>query len=148
MKPVTYKAKIERKYSHLPRYLVIPARIPEAWKLTGTTTVTGTLNGVDLGRRGLKAWGDGKRWFFEVPEPVCRKADVDTGDAVVLVFAPAKDIIPREVAQMLATSREFAEAWNVLTPGRRRQLAEWVASGKTKETRTRRARSLLNCGQQ
>jgi hypothetical protein len=145
MKAVTYRAKIERKYSHLPRYVVIPARISEAWNLTGTT-VTGTLNGIDLGRRGLKEWGDGKRWFFEVPEPVYRKAGVDTGDAVVLVFAPAKDTIPHEVTQMLAVSREYAAVWSALTPGRRRQFAEWVASGKAEETRTRRARSLFDSG--
>jgi hypothetical protein len=55
MKSITYKAKIERKYRQLPRYVVIPARIPEAWNLTRTTTMTGSMNGVDLGRRGLKA---------------------------------------------------------------------------------------------
>jgi hypothetical protein len=121
MKSVTYKAVIERKHPQLPRYVVTPARIPEAWNLTATTTITGTLNGVDLGRRGLKSWGDARRWFFEVPEPVCRKAGVDTGDDVVLVFAPAKDAVPSEVAEMIATSRKFADVWSTLTPGRQRR---------------------------
>jgi hypothetical protein len=148
MKPVTYRATIERKQPQLPRYVVIPASIPNAWNLNGTITVTGTINGADLGRRGLKSWGDGKRWFFEIPEPLCRKAGADTGDEVLLVFAPAKDAIPHEVAEMLLTSRKFAEVWDRLTPGRQRQFAEWVGSAKQQNTRTRRARSLLDRGLQ
>lgn len=132
MKSITYKAKIERKYRQLPRYLVIPARIPEAWNLTRTTTVTGSMNGVDLGRRGLKAWGDGKRWFFEVPESVCRKAGVDTGGEVTLRFAPAEDQTPTEIAQMLATNRGFVSAWAMLPPGRTKlRLPRCEASSET-----------------
>lgn len=144
MESVRYKARIERKQPQLPRYVVIPARIPEAWKRSGTTTITGTVNGFDLGRRGLKPWGDGKRWFFELPEPICRQAGADTGDEVVLIFAPAEDKIPMELSELLAANVAFAGAWRRLPLGRQRELAEWVASAKKKQTRTRRAHSFMD----
>ena len=143
MEPVTYKTKIERS-PQLPRYVVIPVRIPAAWNLTDTTTVAGTLNGVDLGRRGLKDWGDGKRWFFEIPELLCHKAGVDTGDEVTLRFAPVENAIPVEIQRLLAADANFAAAWEKkLTSCRKRQLAEWVASAKQETTRRRRADSLV-----
>jgi hypothetical protein len=53
---VRHVGKIERKYEQLPRYIVIPGDLLAGWKLTATATVEGTLNGMDLDRRGLKAW--------------------------------------------------------------------------------------------
>lgn len=141
MKPVTHKARIERKHATLPRYVVIPAEIPQAWELNGTTTVVGTLNGVDMGRRGLKNWGDGKRWFFELPEPLCRAAGVDTGDVITLTFAPCEPV-PTEVRALISCNDAFARTWATLTPGRQRQFCEWVASAKQPSTRENRARSL------
>lgn len=141
MEPVTHKARSERKHAKLPRYVVIPAHIPQAWELTGTTTVVGTLNGLDMGRRGLKNWGDGRRWFFELPEPLCRAAGVDTGDVITLTFVPC-DPVPTEVRALISSNAAFSRTWATLTPGRQRQFCEWVASAKQPSTREKRARSL------
>jgi hypothetical protein len=105
MTPATYKTRIERKHAKLPRHVVIPAHIPQAWEMTGTMTVVGTLNGVDIGRRGLKSWGDRRLWFFELPGPPSRAAaGVDTGDVIVtLAFAP-RDVVPTKVRALTSSS--------------------------------------------
>jgi hypothetical protein len=45
--------------------VVVPATKVARWKLTATTTIEGTLDGVVLGRRSLKRWDD-ERWFIEL----------------------------------------------------------------------------------
>lgn len=56
--------RIERKHAELSAIVVVPATKLARWRLTGTTTVEGTLDGVALGRRSLKRWDD-ERWFIE-----------------------------------------------------------------------------------
>ena len=82
-------AKIQRKDPKLPRFIVVPSMLVAAWGVTENVTIVGELNGVDLGQRSLKRW-DADRWFIQVPEPVCKKANVDTGDmvTVTMLIAP------------------------------------------------------------
>lgn len=84
-------AKIERKDPKLPRFIVVPSALVNDWGITENVIVTGELNGVDMGRRSLKYW-DENRWFIQVPEPLCKKANVDTGDRVTITMqiAPAE----------------------------------------------------------
>lgn len=82
-------AKIERKDPKLPRFVVVPSMLVNDWGVTENVTVTGELNGVDMGRRPLKYW-DENRWFIQIPEPLCKKANVDTGSlvTVTMLIAP------------------------------------------------------------
>lgn len=82
-------AKIQRKDPKLPRFIVVPSGLVSDWGVEENVTIVGELNGVDLGRRSLKRW-DADRWFIQVPEPVCKKANVDTGDVVTLTMLIAK----------------------------------------------------------
>lgn len=83
-------AKIQRKAPKLPRFIVVPSMLVADWGVDQNVTVTGELNGVDLGRRSLKRW-DADRWFIQVPEPVCKKANVDTGDMVTVTMQIAEN---------------------------------------------------------
>ncbi len=84
-------AKIQRKDPKLPRFVVIPSTLINDWGVTKNIEVIGELNGVDMGRRPLKYW-DEERWFIQIPEPLCKKANVDTGDMVTITMlkAPAE----------------------------------------------------------
>jgi hypothetical protein len=137
---VQCKATIKRKHPQLPRFVVVPIDVPRVWKVTSTITVTGTINGVPLGRRGLKPGGDG--WFMDLPEPLCRKAKVDKGDRITLALRPVADPVPVELTNLLATEDALAAVWAAFTPGQRRRRAEWVASVKQARTRASRAGSL------
>lgn len=83
-------AKIQRKAPKLPRFIVVPSALVSDWGVEQNVTIVGELNGVNLGRRSLKRW-DADRWFIQVPEPVCKKANVDTGDMVTVTMQIAED---------------------------------------------------------
>ena len=78
-------AKIQRKDSKLPRFIVVPSMLVEGWAIQENVTIQGQLNGVELGQRSLKRW-DADRWFIQIPEPICKKANVDTGDTVTVTM--------------------------------------------------------------
>ncbi len=84
-------AKIQRKDPKLPRFIVVPSMLVKDWGITENVTIIGELNGVEMGRRSLKYW-DEERWFIQIPEPLCKKANVDTGDlvTVTMYLAPAE----------------------------------------------------------
>jgi hypothetical protein len=83
-------AKIQRKDPKLPRFIVLPSMLVSDWGVEENIIVIGELNGVDMGRRQLKRW-DGERWFIQLPEPLCKKANVDTGDMVTVTMLIAPD---------------------------------------------------------
>ncbi len=120
---------------------MIPGDLLAGWKLTTTTTVEGTLNGMDLGRRGLKAWDD--NWFIEVPAPLCKKAQVDTGSVVDVELRLASEELPDELHSLLREDATARRAWEALTPSQQRMHRENVAAAKGTATRTKRARTVL-----
>src|SRR5690606_34837817 len=57
---IDLEAVIEQHHLDLPWYVTLPERELSALGTPhGTTTIEGTIDGVDLGRRGMKAWGPG-----------------------------------------------------------------------------------------
>jgi len=135
-------AVIARKDPRLPRFVVVPSSAIEAWRLSQTTVVEGTLNGHELGRRSLKKW-DEWRWFIELPQPLCERAKVDTGTCVQLVLHIASDKLPAELEDLLATNPAAKQAWDRLSPGSQRMLRENVAAAKQPSTRAGRAAAVL-----
>jgi hypothetical protein len=133
---------IARKDPRLPRFVVVPNSAIHAWKLSQTTVVEGSLNGHELGRRSLKKW-DERRWFIELPQPLCERAKVDTGSRVQLVLEIASDRLPAELEDLLKTNPAAKQAWDRLSPGSQRMLRENVAAAKQPATRVRRAAAVL-----
>lgn len=83
-------ARIQRKDPKLPRFIVVPSALVSDWGVEKNVAIVGELNGVKLGRRALKRW-DADRWFIQLPEPVCKKANVDTGDMVTVTMQISGD---------------------------------------------------------
>jgi len=100
------------------------------------------LNGHELGRRSLKKW-DERRWFSELPQPLCERPKVDTGSRVQAVLEIASDKLPTELEDLLATNPAAKQAWDRLSPGSQRMLRENVAAAKQPATRARRAAAVL-----
>jgi hypothetical protein len=143
-KPINVTALVERKYEQFPRFVCIPLAKVAPWKLDATTTVEGTINGVDIGRRSLKRWDDRKCWWIDLPEPVCRKAGVGTGDKVQLSLRIASETLPKELFELIEKDSAARARWQKLTPGQKRMLREEVMSAKQSSTRTHRARLVLS----
>jgi Bacteriocin-protection, YdeI or OmpD-Associated/Domain of unknown function (DUF1905) len=134
--------RIERKAQQLPRFLVVPAHLLKGWRLSGTTVVEASINGIAVGRRSIKNWDD-DRWFVELAKPMCERAGVDTGDRVNLSLRLASDELPDELTTVLTESRRAKAAWATLTPAQQRILREEVVAAKSADTRRRRAERAL-----
>jgi len=144
-KPLNVTATVERKYEQFPRFVRIPLAAVSPWKLEGTTTIEGTINGVEMGRRSLKRWDDRKCWWIDLPEPLCKRASIETGDRVKLCLRIASEELPHELSELLARDPAARARWEKLTSGQKRMLREDVMSAKQTGTRLRRAeRTLLS----
>ncbi len=104
--------------------------------------VEGTLGGKVLGRRTLKRW-DEDRWFLDLPERLCLRAGVETGDEVDLEIRRASTELPPELAELLGSSSRARERWRELSASRQRVIREHVLAAKRPETRRRRASAAL-----
>ncbi len=84
---ITFTATILRKRPDLPRYVVVKARY-----LPGQTRAFAaevSLNGSAPFPRNVRPWGNGSdAFFFNLTEPQCRAAGLDTGDTCEVRLAP------------------------------------------------------------
>lgn len=133
---------IERKHRELPSFVVVPANKVARWKLTSTTTVEGTLDGVPLGRRSLHRWDD-ERWFIELRRELLESVGKSTGDRATLVLSLASAALPPELQNLIDTVPEARTRWEDCTDAQKRMLREHVLEAKTPTTRERRARRAL-----
>lgn len=142
-KEITVTSKVIRHNPQFSRLVTIPLSTIEPWKLTSTTTVEGTINNMDLGRRSLKRWDERKCWWIDLPEPLCKKAKLETGDEVKLTIRIASEDIPDELKDLLKDNSVAKANWEKLTQPQQRMLREDIFAAKNSTTRRRRAERLL-----
>jgi len=136
---ITFEAVIERIAPEVPRYVAYSGK---AWDETGTFLVEVALNRVPIGLRSLIPWKE-RGWHFGLPEPICRKVGVETGDRVQVEMRRLGNTRPQELQELLDNNRSAWEAWNSLSTGEQRDFVLFVAGAKKPETRRSRARRLL-----
>jgi hypothetical protein len=134
--------RIERKHAEMPAFVIVPAAKLAKWKLTATTTVEGTLDGVALGRRSLKRW-DHERWFIELPRESLDALGKSPGDRATLVINRAPTEIPAELQRLIDADAEARKHWESRTDSQKRMLREEVLAAKSSSARERRARRAL-----
>jgi len=139
---VKLEVVIERKHAEMAAFVVVPAARIARWKLTGTTTVEGTLDGVALGRRSLHRW-DGERWFLELRRDHLEAVGKSPGDRATLVMALASAALPAELQSLIDANPKARARWEAHTEAQRRMLREDILAAKTSATRERRARHAL-----
>lgn len=142
-KQISVVTTVIRHNPQFSRLVTIPLDEIAPWKLTGTTTVEGTINGIDLGRRSLKRWDDRNCWWIDLPEPLCRKAKLETGDEVQLTIRLASEDLPEELQELLKTNAAAKANWEKLTHAQQRMLREDVFAAKSAAARRRRAGKFL-----
>ncbi len=138
--PLRCRSTVSRHHPQMPRLVSVPWDAVSRWKLSGTTVVEATLNGTPIGRRSLKRWDEQRCWWFDLPEPLCRKLGLEVGDAVQVELRQASEELPAELAALVARNKAARAAWGRLTPAQQRMLREEVLAGKQPATRARRAR--------
>jgi Bacteriocin-protection, YdeI or OmpD-Associated/Domain of unknown function (DUF1905) len=142
-KEISVTSTVIRHNPQISRLVTIPLEVLRRWKLTGTTVVEGTINGTELGRRSLKRWDDRACWWIDLPESLCKRAAVETGDKVSLKIRLASEELPEELKELLTDDPKAKANWNKLTVAQQRMLREEIFAAKHSETRTRRARRIL-----
>jgi hypothetical protein len=143
MKEIVCTTTVTRHHPQLSRLVTIPLAKVAPWKLTGTTVIEGTINDTPLGRRSLKRWDERECWWIDLPEPLCKKARVDTGDEVKLVIRLASEDLPQKLKQLLAQNSKAETKWKSMTAAQQRMLREEIFAAKTPATRTKRAENWL-----
>ncbi len=91
--PVVFNARILRKQDFLPRYVVVkPEHVPGR---TQAFVADVRLNDSPPFERNIRPWGKGSDvFFFNLTEPQCRKAGLDTNDPCVVTLTP-RTPVPR-----------------------------------------------------
>lgn len=141
--PISVSVTLERKAPSLPVFVRIPGEPLESWELSGTTLVEGTANGIPIGRRTLKAWGQGSTdWFMEFTAAFCQQAKVTAGSQLTLQLTLADTSLPMELDKLLGARPALKAAWARLTDAQRRDASEHIRAAKQPATRTRRAQAL------
>ena len=139
---VSVEIVIERKRGEMAGLVAVQARQVATWRLTETTTVEGTLDGVAIGRRSLRR-RDGEGWVIELPGPLCEAVGKEAGDRATLVIRVASADLPAELQALIESTPAARARWDGRTAAQKRMLREEILAAKTAETRERRARLAL-----
>jgi len=142
-KHITLTSTVSRHHPKFSRLVTIPLDVIAPWKLSDTTVIEGTINDTELGRRSMKRWDDRNCWWIDLPEPLCKRARLETGDEVTLKIRLASEDLPDELTELLAKSSKAKANWEMLTKAQQRMLREEIFAGKSSETRSRRAKKVL-----
>jgi len=142
MDSLSFLARIERKSAELPAYVIVPAAKIAAWGIEATTTVEGSLGGVELGRRSLKRWDDA-RWFIELRRETLEALGKAAGESAKLVIRRASNELPAELRELIDTDVLARASWKARSAAQQRMLREEVFSAKSPAARERRARRAL-----
>lgn len=142
MAAITREVLIERKRGNVPAFVVVPASSIAKWRLTGTTTVVGALDGEPLGRRSLKRLDD-ERWFVELRPETLAAIGKGAGERAKLRIEVAPTDLPKELAELIERDEGAREQWLARTESQRRMLREEILGAKSSAARQRRAERAL-----
>ena len=128
-------------------YVVIPAKVVEALKATGRTSVVGTIDGHEFRNQFMpySFEGVGRQVVMVVNKATREAIGKNAGDTVDFDLerderSRSADIeIPPELAAALEAHPAAKAAFDALAPSHRREYAEHVAEAKRPVTRERRA---------
>jgi len=142
-KQITIISTVSRHHPQFSRLVTIPLDVIAPWKLSDTTVIEGTINDTELGRRSMKRWDDRNCWWIDLPEPLCKRAKLETGDEVTLKIRLASEDLPDELKELITKNSTAKANWEKLTKAQQRMVREEIFTAKSSETRSRRAKKVL-----
>lgn len=137
---IAFEARIERHRDDLPAFVLLPPEAVAQFAPEATFSVDVWGEDAPLGRRAVKAWGDG-RWFFDLTLAQLKAMGCGPGATAPFRLKRAPDT-PQELAAALSAAGLDA-AWRKLARGVRRQAAESVFDAKRPETKRARIERVL-----
>lgn len=130
-----FSAELARHHPDLPIFLLVPPETVAGFGAAGTFVAGATVNGLDIGRRSVKPWGDG-RWFLELTKAHCAALDVAEGDSVRVRLQTVPPTPPDLEAAI--RTEGLTDAWSALSEAQRRSVSEDVFAAKRPATRAAR----------
>lgn len=148
MKPISFETHID-KLSYLKTfYLEIPASIVK--KLGGFTAKTRLIcevNGALRFQSGLMALGEGKA-YISINSKRMKEAGVAYGENVRVTLSEDQSEygvdVPEELAELFRQDPEGKRRFELLTPGKKRYILNYVATVKNPQLRSDRAFLLIS----
>src|SRR5271155_5098474 len=141
-----FKATLERLRGNLGWTIVrLPFDATNAWPQRNRFRVKGTINGFAF-RTSLFGLSDGGGQMLLVNKQMQKGAHVSLGGTAEIVLEPDLEervpSIPPELATLLKQHRDLKKFYDQLNPSARSDIAKWVSTPKSAESRTRRAEQL------
>lgn len=132
--------------------LIVPAESSALFPSRGMTMVSGTINDISfkavLEPDGQYGPGKKPRHWFKPDNSLLTKANIKSGDTVIVSMTPSKEWIepqlPDDVKKALATSQKANAVWNDITPMARWDWIRWIRAVKTQETRVKHIEVMLD----
>lgn len=144
-----FEAVLERTRSRLSWVIAhLPFDVHKVWGTRGQLRVKGEINGFSFSTT-LFPSGQG-RHFLLVNKRM--QAGGKTAPGLTAKFQLMPDTTPQkpvqppeELMRELSQSKRLLRFYESLSNSRRNHLARWIAKGKQKDTRSRRARQIAEC---
>lgn len=138
MAPIRFRTTL-LQYPGMGPWLQVPARFIQAWGLTATTTVEGTIDGHPIGRRAIKDSGPKTDdWYMSLTKDLAEAVGKEKGNEVDVELRLADMTLPDEMAQRMASDAAFARAYEALKPNHRRAAIEHYLEARTPAGRAAR----------
>jgi hypothetical protein len=123
----------------------VPADISTALGKKGYIPVRVILNGCSF-RAGLVSLGEGRHRLY-INGVMRKQADVDLGDRIDVTLdyddTPRKDPIPKSLTEALQASTKAKQAWENLTPSRRREILRYLNNLKGPDSLARNVQRVI-----
>ena len=141
-----FKGTLERLRGNLGWTIVrLPFDATKAWPERNRFRVKGTINGFAF-RTSLFGLSDGGGQMLLVNKQMQKGAHVSLGGPADIVLEPDLEeripTVPPELAKLLNQHRALRKFYEQLNPSARGDIAKWVSTPKSDESRTRRAEQL------
>jgi uncharacterized protein YdeI (YjbR/CyaY-like superfamily) len=141
----TFMAALEHSGNSLNWIIIrVPLDVAKVWGKRGQLKVRGTINGFEY-RTSL--FPTGKGWHYMIVNKKMQTGGkVRPGGRAKFRLEPDTAVrevaIPAELTAILRQSRAVNKFYESLNPSGRREIARWIAEGKQRETRLRRAEQM------
>lgn len=141
----TFDAVLEHSGNSLNWIIIrVPLDVAKVWGKRGQLRVRGTINGFEF-RTSL--FPTGKGWHYMIVNKKMQTgARIRPGGKAKFCMEPDTAVreikIPPELSAVLRQSKAVQKFYGSLNPSGRREIARWIAEGKQRDTRLRRAEQM------
>lgn len=135
-----FKSKLEKVGSWT--IVKVPFNAKKVFGSAGHSRIMGSIDGIPFKGLGLMPMGEGVH-CFPVKAELRKIIGKNSGDTVNVILEKDPEIpvieVPTELKEAFKASKEAKKMFDAYTPSMRKEHCRYIAEGKKKETREKRA---------